>query len=73
MINLEQFISLCNLESIYFFASIEERERCWHIIMGNNPKIGGALDKLEPYYNKIIKNVSFSNENNSMIILVEVE
>lgn len=40
MINLEQFISLCNLEGIYFFASIEEREYCWRIIMDNNPKIG---------------------------------
>lgn len=73
MINLEQFISLCNLDGIYFFTSIEEREYCWHIIMDNNPKIGRPLDKLEPYYNKIVKNVSFNNENNNIIILVEVE
>ena len=73
MINLEQFISLCNLEGVYFFTSIEEREHCWHIIMGNSPKIGRTLDKLEPYYNKIVKNVSFNNENNNIIILVEVE
>ncbi len=73
MINLEQFISLCNLDGIYFFTSIEEREYCWRIIMDNNPKIGRLLDKLEPYYNKIVKNVSFNNENNNIIILVEVE
>ncbi len=73
MINLEQFISLCNLEGVYFLTSIEEREHCWRIIIGSSPKIGRTLDKLEPYYNKIIKNVSFNNENNNIIILVEVE
>lgn len=73
MINLEQFISLCNLEGVYFFTSIEEREHCQYIIMGSSPKIGRTLDELEPYYNKIVKNVSFINENNNIIILVEVE
>ena len=73
MINLEQFISLCNLEGVYFFTSVEEREHCWRIIMGNSSKVGKTLDKLEPYYNKIVKSVSFNNENNSMTILVEVE
>ena len=34
--------------------------------MDNNPKIGRSLDKLEPYYNKIVKNVSFNNENNNI-------
>jgi hypothetical protein len=73
MINLEQFISLCNLEGVYFFTAIEEREHCWCIVMGNNPKNGRTLDKLEPYYHKIIKNISFNNENSDMMILVEVE
>lgn len=73
MINLEQFISLCNLEGVYFLTGVKEREHCWRIILGNSPKIGRTLDKLEPYYNKIVKNVSFSNENSNMIILIEVE
>lgn len=73
MINLEQFISLCNLEGVYFFTSIEKREHCWRIIMSSSPKIGITLNRLEPYYNKIVKNVSFNNENNNIIILVEVE
>ena len=73
MINLEQFISLCNLDGTYFLISIEEREHCWRIIIGSSPKIGKTLDKLESYYNKIVKNVSFNNKNNNMTILVEVE
>ena len=43
MINLEQFISLCNLEGVYFFTSVEERKHCWHIIMDESPKIGRTL------------------------------
>ena len=58
---------------MYFFTAVEEREHCWRIIMGNSPKIGKTLDKLEPYYHKIVKNVNFNSENNSMLILVEVE
>lgn len=73
MINLEQFISLCNLEGVYFLTAIEEREHCCRIIIGSSPKIGRTLDKLESYYNKIVKNVSFNNNNNNMTILVEVE
>ena len=73
MINLNQFITLCNLEGVYFFTSIEERENCWYIIFGSSPKIGNTLDRLEPYYNKIVKNVNFSCDNGNIIILVEVE
>lgn len=73
MINLKQFITLCNLEGVYFLTSIEKRERCWHIVIGSSPKIGATLDTLEPYYNKTVKNVSFNYANESIIILVEVE
>lgn len=73
MINLDQFITLCNLEGVYFFSSIEERENCWCIVLGSSPKIGNTLDGLEPYYNKIVKNVDFSCDNGNIIILVEVE
>jgi hypothetical protein len=73
MINLDQFITLCNLEGVYFFTSIEERKNCWYIVLGNSPKIGNTLDRLEPYYNKIVKNVDFSCDNGNIIILVEVE
>ena len=73
MINLEQFISLCNLEGVYFLTSIEEREHCGRIIMSNGSKFGRTLDKLEPYYNKIVKNVNFNNVNGNIMILVEVE
>lgn len=73
MINLNQFITLCNLEGVYFSMSVEEQENCWHIIFGSNPKIGNALDRLEPYYNKIVKNVNFSYDNGNILILVEVE
>ena len=73
MINLDQFITLCNLEGVYFFTSIEERENCWYIILGSSPKIGNTLDKLEPYYNKIVKNVDFSYDNGNIIISVEVK
>ena len=73
MINLNQFITLCNLEGVYFFTSIKERENCWYIVLGSSPKIGNTLDKLEPYYNKIVKNVDFSCNNENIIISVEVE
>ena len=73
MINLDQFITLCNLEGVYFFTSIEERENCWHIVLGSSPKIGSTLDRLEHYYNKIVKNADFSCNNGNIIILVEVE
>lgn len=73
MINLDQFITLCNLEGVYFSTSIEERENCWHIVFGSNPKTGNTLDRLKPYYNKIVKNVNFSCNNENMFILVEVE
>ena len=75
MINLEQFISLCNLEGAYFIVTVEEREDYFNIVIGSSPRIGitRTLNKLEPYYNKIVKNVSFDNENNDIIISVEVE
>lgn len=73
MINLEQFISLCNLEGAYFIVTVEERENYFNIVVGSSPRIGRTLNKLEPYYNKIVKNVNFDNENNDIIISVEVE
>ena len=73
MINLEQFINLCNLEGVYFYTSIEERDGCFRITLGSSPKIGEALDKLEPYYNRFIKNIDFIPSDKNMIILVTVE
>lgn len=73
MITLEQFINLYNLDGTYFFISVEKRENCWQLILGNSPKIGRTLDKIEPYYNKIVKNVNFDCFNNSITILLEVE
>ena len=74
MINLKQFISLCNLQGVYFLTSIEERDQCWKITIGNSPKIGDVLDRLEQYYNKIVKNIDFNCSHDGYIIIsVEVE
>ena len=73
MINLDQFITLCNLQGVYFFTSIEERENCLYIVLGSSPKIGNTLDRLEPYYNKIVKNVDFSCSNGNIAIVGKVE
>lgn len=73
MITLENFINLCNLEGIYCFTSVEERECCWKIILVSSPKIGKTLDQLEQYYDKIVTNVMFNNENGIFDILIEVK
>ena len=73
MITLENFINLCNLEGVYCFTAVEEREHCWKIILVSSPKIGKTLDQLKQYYNKAVTNVMFSNEDGVFDILIEVE
>lgn len=73
MINLENFINLCNLEGTFCFTSVEEKENCFYLLLTNAPNGGQYLNNIEHLYNKKVKNVNFDCSQEKIRILIEVE
>ena len=70
MITLENFINLCNLEGLYSFVSIEQKEHSFELLLFNTPILGNNFARIEEYYNNIVTNVSFNLEDKSILIEV---
>ena len=73
MINLREFVNLCNLENHYCFISHEESRDSGRIILTTLPNENLSLEKIEKWYDKIVTNVIFYTDNNSPSILIEVK